>query len=68
MLERKSDISRFTVSNPKINEMRIIFFEKKYPARSLLEDDIKEKKGIFGGIFLILFGALWLGLFIMSLV
>ena len=68
LLERKSDISRFTVSNPKINEKRIIFFDKKYPARSLMEDDIKEKKGIFGGIFLILFGALWLGLFIMSLV
>ena len=68
VLERKSSVPEIKGKKPKINDKKIMLFDKNEPERSLLEEDIEAVKGISSGIFLIILGIFWAGMLFLSMI
>lgn len=67
-LTRKGDRSTVPIKKPKIGDAAEILLDVEHPEESVIMDElISHQKGyISGGIFLIVFGLIWVGMFVIS--
>jgi len=69
-LTRKGDRSTVPIKKPKIGDAAEILLDVENPEESVIMDElISYQKGyISGGIFLIVFGLIWVGMFVVAII
>lgn len=69
-LTRKGDRSTVPIKKPKIGDAAEILLDVENPEESVIMDElISHQKGyISGGIFLIVFGLIWVGMFVVAII